>query len=74
MDFFWFFIGAIRLFVLKNFIQGFHDLITNFITFIGHLNCEFHEYTSVACAIGASVLRHPQVIFPSKTWFFWNLF
>jgi hypothetical protein len=28
----------------------------------------------VARAIGPSVLPHPQVIFPSKTWFFWNLF
>jgi len=22
----------------------------------------------------AQVLPHPQLIFPSKTWFFWNLF
>jgi hypothetical protein len=26
--------------------------------------------TSVACAVGASVLLCPQLIFPSKTWFF----
>jgi hypothetical protein len=28
--------------------------------------------TSVACAL-AQVLPRPQLIFPSKTWFFWNL-
>jgi hypothetical protein len=32
------------------------------------------EYTSVACAVGPSVTTRPQQIFPSKTWFFRNLF
>jgi len=73
VDFLKKFIGQFGL-LLKTFnsrISRFHH---KFCDFNGHLNCEFHEYTSVARAIGPSVLPHPQVIFPSKTLVFWNLF
>jgi hypothetical protein len=34
----------------------------------------FHLFTLVCPVLLTQVLPHPQLIFPSKTWFFWNLF
>jgi hypothetical protein len=66
---------------MRNFFAGSHTKLSALVGMLQEVyTSRFWKYfvfiifTSVACAIGPQVLPLPQLIFPSKTWFFGNLF